>query len=628
MPSRPVRLRPSARTRILGLVVGFAALLPLLPPMARIDDRVGWSMLAASNPVATQTGVLVELDAAIADGMAAISRGTLTSVINALADAGVARLYIDASFNVIRQSEDTARLAAALARFGPDRAGVARPPAWQRTGMLVIPELAPHVSVLEADQPVDFDGWVSRVGTGQEIPTGLPVAPRWLVGQPASPAATVHPAARADRLRRINASTLLAAPGNAHGLAGTWVVLAYGPDLPGQRSQLRSQGALTRGQTVALAAATIESGREPRQTLPLAAVLFCALVAAIVAYAARLRLSVAGAVFTSAITGTTALAIAGADAGSMLVPVASAMTGATLGFVTGRILVEPRCLHLRAWLLAAVGSPLPGWRAYRTDLDAVVLVSRDGTILAANATAQALLRGIATRGTAVGAILGPEIAAQVQAAAHGGNGQAVAALDDGSLWVEATITAVSGDAALACVITVRDVTALQEASRQLARLVETDSLTGLLNRLGLADRFRQATTGLTVLLIDLDGFKPVNDRHGHAAGDAVLRAIGARLGGIGGLTVARIGGDEFVVLADSDGAAPANLAAAIEAVIAQPIRHEGVSLQVGASIGWAVSTPPHRTLEQVLDEADRAMYRVKETRPAHRQRHPGDSRAA
>ena len=155
-------------------------------------------------------------------------------------------------------------------------------------------------------------------------------------------------------------------------------------------------------------------------------------------------------------------------------------------------------------------------------------------------------------------------------------------------------------------------------------VTETDPF----NRLGLADRFRQATTGLTVLLIDLDGFKPVNDRHGHAAGDAVLRAIGARLGGIGGLTVARIGGDEFVVLADSDGAAPANLAAAIEAVIAQPIRHEGVSLQVGASIGWAVSTPPHRTLEQVLDEADRAMYRVKETRPAHRQRHPGDSRAA
>jgi len=626
--SRPVSPRPSARARILGLVVGFAALLPLLPPVARIDDRIGWSLLTASNPVATQKGVLVDLDSAIADGMAAISRGTLTSVINALADAGVARLYIDASFNVMRPSEDTVWLAAALARFGPDRAGVARPPAWQRSGMLVIPELAPHVSVLEADQPVDFDGWVSRVGTGQDTPTGLPVAPRWLVGQPASTAATVHPAAPPNRLRRMNASTLLANPGSAQGLAGAWVVLAYGPDLPGQRSQLRSQGALTRGQTVALAAATIESGREPRQTLPLAAVLFCALAAAIVGYAARLRLSVAGAVFSSVTTGTAALALAGADAGSMLVPVASALTGATLAFVTGRILVEPRCLHVRAWLLAAVGAPLPGWRAYRTDLDPVVLVSRAGTVLAANATARALLPGIGVRGVAVASVLGSEIADQARAAARGSNGQAVAALDDGSVWVEATLTAVSGDAALACVITVRDVTALQAASRQLARLVETDSLTGLLNRLGLADRFRQATTGLTVLLIDLDGFKPVNDRHGHAAGDAVLRAIGTRLGGIGGLTVARIGGDEFVVLADSNDATPTDLAAAIEAVIAQPIRHGGLSLQVGASIGWAVSLPPHRTLEQVLDEADRAMYRVKETRPAHRLRHPADSRAA
>jgi diguanylate cyclase (GGDEF)-like protein len=596
--------------------------------MARLDDRIGWSMLAASNPVATQTGVLVELDSAIADGMTAISRGTLTSVINALADAGVARLYIDAAFNVMRQSDDTTRLAAALARFGPDRVGVARPPAWQRSGMLVVPELAPHVSVLEADQPVDFDGWVSRVGAGQDMPTGLPVAPRWLVGQPATAAATVHPAARTDGLRRMNASTLLAAPGSAHGLAGAWVVLAYGPDLPGQRSQLRSQGALTRGQTVALAAATIESGREPRQTLPLAAAIICALVAAIVGWAARLRLPVAGSVFGSVTTGTATLAVAGADIGTMMVPLASVLTGATLAFLTGRVLVEPRCLQLRAWLLASVGSPLPGWRAYTSDLDAVVLVARNGTILAANATARSLLPGLSASGTTIATILDPGIAEEALAAIDGSAGQAVASLNDGSLWVEATITPVPGDAAIACAITLRDVTALQAASRQLARLVETDPLTGLLNRLGLADRFRQAATGLTVLLIDLDGFKPVNDRHGHAAGDAVLRAIGARLGGIGGLTVARIGGDEFVVLADSAGAAPAHLAAAVEALVSQPVRHGGLSLQVGASIGWAVSALPHRPLDDILDEADRAMYRVKETRPAHRRRDPADSRAA
>jgi diguanylate cyclase (GGDEF)-like protein len=333
-------------------------------------------------------------------------------------------------------------------------------------------------------------------------------------------------------------------------------------------------------------------------------------------------------VFGSVTTGTATLAVAGASIGTMMVPLASALTGATLAFLTGRVLAEPRCLHMRAWLLAKVGSPVPGWRAYTSDLDAVVLVARNGTILAANATARALLPGLAARGTATATILGPEIAAEAQAAIDGSAGQAVASLNDGCLWVEATITPVPGDAVLGGAIMLRDVTALQAASRQLARLVETDSLTGLLNRLGLADRFRRATTGLTVLLIDLDGFKPVNDRHGHAAGDAVLRAIGSRLGGIGGLTVARIGGDEFVVLADSDGAAPADLAAAIEAVIAQPVRHNGVSLQVGASIGWAVSTPPQRTLEQVLDEADRAMYRVKQTRPAHRRRDPADSRAA
>lgn len=128
--------------------------------------------------------------------------------------------------------------------------------------------------------------------------------------------------------------------------------------------------------------------------------------------------------------------------------------------------------------------------------------------------------------------------------------------------------------------------------------------------------------GLAVLFCDLDGFKSINDRFGHNAGDAVLIEVARRLsGGVrDGDTVARLGGDEFVILANGLGRADAqDLAVRLRGEIIQPIRAEGRAVRVGASfgIGWAHCG---MTADEVLKSADERMYVEKRSRPKQHRR--------
>ncbi|AJE41279.1 diguanylate cyclase CdgB [Streptomyces nodosus] len=130
------------------------------------------------------------------------------------------------------------------------------------------------------------------------------------------------------------------------------------------------------------------------------------------------------------------------------------------------------------------------------------------------------------------------------------------------------------------------------------------------------------TKGLAVLFCDLDGFKSINDRFGHNAGDAVLIEVAGRLsrGVRDGDTVARLGGDEFVVLADGLGKADAqDLAVRLRNEIIQPIRVDGRVMRVGASfgIGWAHCG---MTADEVLKSADERMYVEKRSRPKQHRR--------
>lgn len=156
----------------------------------------------------------------------------------------------------------------------------------------------------------------------------------------------------------------------------------------------------------------------------------------------------------------------------------------------------------------------------------------------------------------------------------------------------------------------------------LAALAMYDQLTGLPNRHLLEDRAeivfarhrRKPEQRCAILFLDLDGFKNINDRYGHKAGDAVLLAVADRASEVvrESDTVARWGGDEFIVLMDE--VEPGMLADMVErlrAGIEAPIQFEGVSLQVGVSIGVSMCPARGASLDHVLKTADQQMYEEK-----------------
>jgi diguanylate cyclase (GGDEF)-like protein len=165
-------------------------------------------------------------------------------------------------------------------------------------------------------------------------------------------------------------------------------------------------------------------------------------------------------------------------------------------------------------------------------------------------------------------------------------------------------------------VTYREVRDL-EVARHVAR---TDELTGLPNRRQLLERtasILRVDGSAAVLLLDLDGFKPVNDTLGHAAGDELLRQVARRLTeavGAGGLP-ARLGGDEFAVLLPGSGPADARRCAEdLLESLAQPYSVAGIRLQVGASIGVAATPVPGGSVTELLHAADVAMYAAKRGR--------------
>jgi diguanylate cyclase (GGDEF)-like protein/PAS domain S-box-containing protein len=170
-----------------------------------------------------------------------------------------------------------------------------------------------------------------------------------------------------------------------------------------------------------------------------------------------------------------------------------------------------------------------------------------------------------------------------------------------------------------------DITLRRQAQQDLEDLSLTDSLTGLANRPLLGDRVQQALARMrrepgtvALILLDLDRFKVVNDSLGHQVGDALLKAVAARLQGVSraDTTVARIGGDEFVVLVEDlpEPEAVNAVADRILDVIREPFHlgEEAAEFVTTASVGIAVTSDPERDADDLFREADLALYRAKE----------------
>jgi len=167
-----------------------------------------------------------------------------------------------------------------------------------------------------------------------------------------------------------------------------------------------------------------------------------------------------------------------------------------------------------------------------------------------------------------------------------------------------------------------DITSHKMATLKAIKIAERDPLTELLNRRGFEpklDILMQHTVtppSIALLILDLDGFKQINDTHGHDAGDFVLKHISQEL--INCVRkedlVARLGGDEFAIVVDSIELPELAYRVADKIIerAAQPIQFNDLKLKVGASIGIALASTQSNTSELLIKHADEAMYMAKQ----------------
>lgn len=170
---------------------------------------------------------------------------------------------------------------------------------------------------------------------------------------------------------------------------------------------------------------------------------------------------------------------------------------------------------------------------------------------------------------------------------------------------------------------IRDVTERRLNEERLSRLASLDALTDLPNRASWRarlDKTMQATGEATVLLLDLDGFKEVNDTLGHSAGDALLIEVAARLKASlsMAISVGRLGGDEFVALLPGNDERQARaIAGLIISAFASPFEHAGRKQRVGVSVGVALAPQHGESSQELMNAADLALYRAKAAGKGH-----------
>jgi diguanylate cyclase (GGDEF)-like protein len=167
----------------------------------------------------------------------------------------------------------------------------------------------------------------------------------------------------------------------------------------------------------------------------------------------------------------------------------------------------------------------------------------------------------------------------------------------------------------------REIKARRGAELEARKLARHDPLTGLPNRRFFAEKLDECLRGvndahrLAVLMLDLDGFKTVNDRHGHAVGDKALSEFARRVGVLlrADSVLARIGGDEFAILMPKIDTLddPTNLARRIAAAVAEPFVIDNVTAEFGVGVGIAIAPNDGIEPDELVRRADRALYRAK-----------------
>ncbi len=621
------------------LLTGALLLTGLATPLEkRLSDL--WFDTSALEP----SGRIVIVDTApaavaLGDGLR-LPRARIATLLERIEAAGSERILIGLGLTGDTTAADDGRLEAALAAARPgslaitsdavatsDRSGATH---WQRTK--VLERFARHTSVVASDLAFDADGRLRRFGLGPSSLPPMTSSAAWLADRASDGSQRIDFGIDVTHVPVIDAMDLLQGR-PVPALAGHRVIVASYAAALGHKIRVPRFDALTRPDITALSAETLLR-KEPLHPLNegVASVFSLLLAAAATFWIARIGRWLGLVAVVGACLCIVGIAAAQQTGSALILPTAAPMLAVLSAYAAAQVACNKDFRRLREALAGFFG---------RVDLrlafvmhetgEALVTFTPEGQILSMNVAAQTLFAQAAdVKGTSITDLLGVQADDLLSATRSSRPGQIEATIDPddrGTRHLDLTVNTMRAEAGgWIGIASIRDVTEQRENIERLRKMTLEDPLTGLVNRLGFeralaAACAAEAETGeqTAVLLCDLDGFKGVNDTHGHPAGDALLNTIAARLraGAPQSATVARLGGDEFGLLlrAPQMGDAEAHaVAERLVALIAEPVQIGDHQVRVGISIGIALQAGRGLGPERLIQIADDAMYRAKRAR--------------
>ncbi|MEI8144768.1 MAG: diguanylate cyclase [Alphaproteobacteria bacterium] len=585
--------------RVLGvaLVAGFIA---LLASPQRLDNAIADVLLAQRKHSAVGPVLLVEItpaDVARTQETSAM-RGEIARVLSHADAGGARRIYLDLGLPTMLRPADDAALAAAMVAVGRDRLVVAssadRPLAEPFTGI---------VRTADAEFLPDPDGWFRRVRVADNARNPVD----WLVT--GAFGAGLQPIDLRLDPATIDATTLGAALANPRPVElfrDRLVVIAYDRVAGRSAVSIAGHGQLGRGRMISLATqSALQDYAQQSRISAVAAIVFGVLALAMGVFIGR--------IFPTARRTLVALALASVmiafgsifilhHLGVWLQPMTTVAL-LSAGFMAS-IFVRLQVFELFSAFLKGDLSPEEAW-AWRSQADRpvpVVLFGARGAVKHANPNAGALTGAKEWVGAAdFSSACMPNLRDRSTLIRAGEDGDIRAWRVE---WLHDSINLAA----------FYEVTDEQRTMADLERRLKIDPLTGALNRIGFERHLEQLSGSgdYTVLYLDMNGFKAVNDALGHAAGDELLRVVATRFEGVirDGDRLARLGGDEFAIITAGrlSDTFSERLQRDLQDVLTHPIAFGTRSASVGVAVGYASPKSASERWQDVVARADAAMY--------------------
>ncbi len=590
--------------RPLGTAAMLCLALLVLGPSDSLDRRMSDRALIAQRQAIDPALLIVSVQPSDVRrfGGPTLSRDGMAALLNRLADAGAERVLIDLFIAEPLFAESDARLEAAMARFGPQRLALVsgaspdeRPAA----------RFARHATVVDARLTPDDDGWHRRLGRDKGLRGINPAA--WL-------ASGTRTQDRVDFDLRIDQQnyprrSVAEVVDGAEALPGRLVVISPSVLIAPTRAALPM---MLRGDRATVMALGVQSARENYGARRLAgmqasvALLLLGIALGFgCAMAARSGKAFVVLAFATCVVMLSASVALGRIYAMEIYP--ARLIGCFVVMANVTLVQRLRIVPMMSSFLRGDITPeeVWAWRGWEASDHPALLLGADGRIKRSNQAAAAL---VARYGETLAPLCSPRLGERARFASLAGadGAERFYQLD----WPFAHIQ----------IAVLRDNTEAELAQRALEIQLLTDELTGKANRRGFdyaLDRASQGDDRYGVFFIDMNGFKAVNDTHGHDAGDELLVITAERLAALLGPqdVVARLGGDEFAILAPglAEDARAGELARRMVEEIARTawLGCAGASVEVGAAVGWAVCREPGEDPAQLLRRADKAMYREK-----------------